>query len=83
MVIRMFTDPQAGQHSPLCGASFYLRLTERRQDGNHPLATVSPMATTHLHLSQESDPAAMLCQVLMLVAAIVLMAALALLWWLA
>jgi hypothetical protein len=41
------------------------------------------MATTHLHLSQESDPVAMLCRVLMLVAVIVPMAALALLWWLA
>ena len=69
---------------------FYLRLTESKQSGNHPLATVSPMATTSLHShqglslhSRESDPAGMLCLVLMLLAAIVPMAALALLWWLA
>jgi hypothetical protein len=48
------------------------------------------MATTALHRHQalsvrpgESDPAGMLCRVLMLLAAIVPMAALALLWWLA
>jgi hypothetical protein len=69
---------------------FYLRLTESRQSGNHPLATVSPMATTALHRHQglsvrpgESDPAGMLCRVLMLLVVIVPMAALALLWWLA
>ncbi|MDQ4031282.1 MAG: hypothetical protein M3332_03005 [Actinomycetota bacterium] len=69
---------------------FYLRLTEGRQGDNHLLPTVSPMATTALHLRQdlsvrpgESDPAGMLCRVLMLLVAIVSMAALALLWWLA
>lgn len=69
---------------------FYLRLTEGGQGGNHPLATVSSMATTHLHFFHglrvrpgESNPMAMLCRVLMLVAAIVSMATLVLLWWLA
>ena len=68
----------------------YLRLTESRQSGNHPLATVSPMATTSLHRHQglsvhsgESDPAGMLCRVLMLLMVIVPMAVVALLWWLA
>lgn len=48
------------------------------------------MATTPLHFRHnlsvrpgESDPAEMLCRVLMLFAVIVPMAALALLWWLA
>jgi hypothetical protein len=48
------------------------------------------MATTALHLHHDlsvrpgqSDPAEMLCRVLMLLAVIVPMAALALLWWLA
>ena len=48
------------------------------------------MATTALHRHQdlsvrsgESDPAGMLCLVLMLLVVIVPMAALALLWWLA
>jgi hypothetical protein len=47
------------------------------------------MATTALHFRDlsvrpgESDPAGMLCRVLMLLAVIVPMAALALLWWLA
>lgn len=54
------------------------------------LATVRPMEAADLHLRQdlgvrpgESDPAGMLCRVLLLLAVIVPMAALVLAWWLA
>ena len=71
-------------------SKFCLRLTEGRQGGNHPLATVNPMATNDLNLRYdlsvrpgESDPAGMLCRVLVLLAAVVPMVALTLTWWLA
>ena len=54
------------------------------------LATVRSMNTADLHLHEglgvrpgESDPAGMLGRVLLLLAVIALMAALALVWWLA
>jgi hypothetical protein len=71
---------------------FYLPLTERKQGGNHSVATVGCMSTADLHLHRrpelgvrpgESDPAAMLCRVLLLLlAALTVMAALGLAWWL-
>jgi hypothetical protein len=62
-------------------SSFTLRLTEVGKT----VTTVWLLSVPWLLLicTQESDPVAMLCRVLMLVAVIVPMAALALLWWLA
>lgn len=68
---------------------FCLELTECGQGGNPVLATVHLMDVTDLNFRQgmgvrpgESDPAAMLGGVLLLVV-IVPLAALALVWWLA
>ena len=71
---------------------FCLPLTEGKRDGNHSVATVGVMNAAELDLHHrprlgvrpgESDPAAMLCRVLLLLMAIVVMAALGLVWWLA
>jgi hypothetical protein len=70
---------------------FCLPLTEAKQDGNHSVATVGAMNVADLDLHRrpglgvrpgESDPAAMLARVLLLLAFLTVLAALGLAWWL-
>lgn len=76
---------QRGEYPRFC-----LPLTERKQRGNHSVATVGAMSAD-LDLYHrpglgvrpgESDPAAMLCRVLLLLVIVVVMAGLGLAWWL-
>jgi hypothetical protein len=83
--------------SPQISARFCLPLTERKQDGNPSVATVGVMNAADLDLHRrpgpgvrpglgvrpgESDPAAMLARVLLLLAVLTVLTALGLVWWL-
>ena len=81
----------ADAHRRRKSVRFCLPLTVAKQDGNHSVATVGAMNVADLDPHRrpglglrpgESDPAAMLARVLLLLAFLTVLAALGLAWWL-